>query len=292
MTLQQTVKNILKTYPNQGFTAKELAQKIYENNQDACLDKMKRTTVTTEQQLVQQLAKEISARTFRDILSDDVKITVDRPRKYFYAKDEIYSEDTSEKREYTQREKELYQKACQYLYSELNIYSMRINEKKGHNKKGKNGNIWLNPDIVGVKVLSENWCPEVKNCINKMPYNQTDMWSFEVKDTITTANLRRDFFQTVSNSSWANYSYLIAGRIDEKAEDELRLLCKSFNIGVIILNDDDPSIFIPAARKENADWNMINRITEVNDDMKSFINLVTEFYQTGKIKKHEWNIKE
>ncbi len=48
------------------------------------------------------------------------------------------------------------------------------------------------------------------------------------------------FFQTVSNSAWANYSYLVAADIDERALNELQILCKAYNIGVIKLNKDNP----------------------------------------------------
>ncbi len=294
LNLSKTVVNILKTHPNQGFTSNELAKLIYETKKDECVAKIKRTKLENEQQLIQQLAREISARTFRDILSDDIKVTAECPRKYFYEKEEKCKEEAPKKRKYEKREEELYGKVCQYLYSELNVYARRIDEKSGHNKEGKKGNIWLNPDIVGVKFLSEKWCSEVKNCVNKLPYNQTELWSFEVKEKITRSNLRENFFQTVSNSTWANYSYIVAKVIEEKAEDELRLLCKSYKIGVIILDDNlsESRIFIPAVRKEEVDWDMVNRITVVNDHFKEFINRITEFYQTGKIKKYEWNICE
>ncbi|MCM1511892.1 MAG: hypothetical protein NC112_02080 [Oxalobacter formigenes] len=77
--------------------------------------------------------------------------------------------------------------------------------------------------------------------------------------------------------------------------DELRILCGGHNIGLIQLNSENPSesqILIPAMEKKQLDWNMINRITTENPDFKEFINRVTEFYQTGKIKKHEWHIPE
>lgn len=35
---------------------------------------------------------------------------------------------------------------------------------------------------------------------------------------------------------------------------------------------------------------MINRIVEENKDFKDYICLITEFYQTGKLKKTEWGI--
>ena len=63
------------------------------------------------------------------------------------------------------------------------------------------------------------------------------MYSFEVKDGIIKSHeLREYFFQTVSNSSWANYSYLVAeGLGGDLVEKELQLLCASFKIGLINL---------------------------------------------------------
>ena len=57
--------------------------------------------------------------------------------------------------------------------------------------------------------------------------DRASLYSFEVKDGIITAgNLREAFFQTVSNSSWANYSYLVAEKLHDNADEELQLLCK------------------------------------------------------------------
>lgn len=33
---------------------------------------------------------------------------------------------------------------------------------------------------------------------------------------------------------------------------------------------------------------MMDRITKENLDFKEFVNLITEFYQTGKIKERDW----
>jgi hypothetical protein len=59
------------------------------------------------------------------------------------------------------------------------------------------------------------------------------------------------------------------------------------------LNKDNPSesqILIPAIEKMQLDWNMIDRITKENSDFRDFISLITEFYQTGRIKERDWDI--
>lgn len=77
--------------------------------------------------------------------------------------------------------------------------------------------------------------------------------------------------------------------------DELRILCARHQIGLIKLEIDDPlesQILIPAPEKTSLDWDMINRIVNENQDFKDFINLITEFYQTGKIKERDWDIPQ
>jgi len=224
-------------------------------------------------------------------------MTADRPRKYYYStktdeQEIIEAEKPTRKNE--QREHELYPLLCQYLQiDEPKIFPKRIDEKKSSNAKGKNGNKWLHPDIVGVQNLSEGWCDEVTNCANKQAFNKTSLWSFEVKLVINRSNVRESFFQTVSNSSWANYSYLVAPEIDERVIPELQILCSGHQIGLIQLNKDNPpesDILIPAPKKQTLDWAMINRIAQENPDFKEFINLITEFYQTGKLKERDWDI--
>lgn len=45
------------------------------------------------------------------------------------------------------------------------MYSKRIDEKTSSNRMGKNGNIWLHPDIVGLEDLSSDWNNLVKDCV-------------------------------------------------------------------------------------------------------------------------------
>jgi hypothetical protein len=52
-----------------------------------------------------------------------------------------------------------------------------------------------------------------------------------VKVALSISNVREAFFQTVSNSSWANYAYLVASSLDAKAKDELELLSEAHGIG-------------------------------------------------------------
>lgn len=107
--------------------------------------------------------------------------------------------------------------------------------------------------------------------------------------------MREYFFQTVSNSSWANYSYLVAEDVNDKAMDELQLLCSSFNIGYIQLNKEEPkeSQIVIKAPKTTLDWNMINRIANENKDFQKYLDNITLVYQghsNDKTQKPNWDI--
>lgn len=299
LKLSETVYEILKNNPNKYFKARDLAENIFKIKKDDCLKKMENTVIKTETGLIGQLIAEIGVQK-NAILNKDshIKITADRPRKFYYSiktdEEEIEEVESKSKNKSTENtEHDLYKLLCQYLF-EQDIFPKRINELTSSNKKGRNGNKWLHPDIVGVKNLSKNWTEEVKDCIDKHSFDKTALYSYEVKIKINLSNVREVFFQTVSNSSWANYSYLVAKEIDEKALDELLILCNRHKIGVINLDEENPSesqILIQAIKKETLDWNMINRIVEENKDFKEYICRITEFYQTGKLKEIEWDIK-
>ena len=122
------------------------------------------------------------------------------------------------------------------------------------------------------------------------------LYSFEVKEgIIKNCDLRKYFFQTVSNSSWANYSYLVAEGIEEKAKEELQLLCASFNIGFIQLNKEEPeeSDIVIQAPKTDIDWNMINRISDENPDFRQYlknISLTYKRHSNPDIQPAKWDI--
>ncbi len=69
-----------------------------------------------------------------------------------------------------------------------------------------------------------------------------------------------------------------------------RRLSTSFGIGVITLNMSEPDsseILYPATRKEILDWDMINKLAEMNPDFKTFLKRVKNDIQNKEIYK-EW----
>lgn len=113
-----------------------------------------------------------------------------------------------------------------------------------------------------------------------------------MKKTLTVSSVRKSYFQTVSNPSWANEGYLVAAEIDQGAERELRMLNALHGIGVILLNVENPSesdMILPARSRPEVDWESVNCIVLENDDFKDYIELVSVYYQTGNIRLRDWN---
>ena len=128
----------------------------------------------------------------------------------------------------------------------------------------------------------------MRDCVSVASERRTELWSFEVKLTIDRSNVRRHFFQTVSNSSWAHFGYLVAERVNGQGTlDELRMLSAAHGIGVIRIDAhdlDESRTLIPARERIALDWDMINRLVEVNADFRTYIKRLREFHQTGELR--------
>lgn len=181
-----------------------------------------------------------------------LKVVEVRPRRFFYSEtsdaDEVTAIEESsggppvDATKTSLCEHELYPLLSAYLWTEHRVYSVRISESTSSNNKGKHFNRWLHPDVVGMEDLGAEWHPEVRDCVRQAADKRTRLWSFEVKVLINRSNVRECFFQAVSNSSWANFGYLVASEIqgDDTAK-ELRMLFGAHGIGVIRLDTADPS---------------------------------------------------
>ncbi len=263
LNLAQTVFDYLSKHPEERFTARQIAAWVFENHAEECREKKNRSKrdfipLDTDAALVQQLVAEIgSQRPKMEKRWSQLKTTDGRPRKYYYSPltDEaevaaiggsldMDAEDLYRK----QAERNLYPLLSEYLWRELNLYSKRIDEKRSQNSRGRGGNHWLFPDLVGLQDLSADWHTEIRDCVKQIADRKTKLWSFEVKSRINRSNVREAYFQAVSNSSWANYGYLVASEI-QAAEGELRILAGLHGIGLIKLDEESPAdseIIIPA----------------------------------------------
>ena len=141
--------------------------------------------------------------------------------------------------------------------------------------------------------LDKTWHDFIKTCVKHGSGQNVRLWSFEVKKELTSANIRSSYFQAVSNSSWAHEGYLVATSIsNQDTEEELRMLSALHGIGVILLNPENPTeseILLPAKRRQDADWQTINRILKENKDFKHFIDLVANYFQSGRLYSENWN---
>jgi hypothetical protein len=304
LNLRQTVTDFLKARPEERFTARELACWMFDNLREACEEKRRnsRQNFSNDAELVQQLIAEISGiRPEIQKRFPQVRTTETRPRRYYWT-------TASEAAEVTKvegllppakgagkalSEHDLYPLLCRFLHVEQNLYPKRIDEKRSTNRHGPNGNKWLYPDLVAMEDIGAEWDREIRACVQQVGAQRTRLWSFEVKLLVNRSNVREVWFQAVSNSSWANFGYLVAADIQESAMKELRLLAASYGIGLIRLNAEDPSeseILIPARERADIDWDACNRLTLENTDFRDFISWVRQFHQTDNARVGDWDL--
>lgn len=303
LNLTNLIISFLKENAGNRFTARQIAEHIVNSYPEECAAKMQRSEyINTNTKLIQQIAAEIgSKRPSLQKKEVTIKITEGRPRKYFYSENsdiiEVQEAENSimssaEINGNIKSELNLYPALLAFLRDEFGIYSKRIDEKRSSNRRGPNGNRWLYPDVVGMEDLSVDWYQEVKDCVRQYSGKRTKLWSFEVKRYINRSNIRECFFQTVSNSSWANFGYLVAEEIEgHDVLKEMRMLFSAHGIGLIRLDVENPSeseIIIPAKEKPEIDWDMVNRLVDENKDFLEYIKLVRQFYQIGEARLHDW----
>lgn len=161
-------------------------------------------------------------------------------------------------------------------YSKTIFHEESCKSKKGVDK-------WLYPDMVGVSFGYKGYVDNILKFSEKFYQISPILYSFEIKKILSTGNLREYFFQAVSNSSWANYGYLVALDIDESDLDLIELVKKlniSFGIGVISLNSEDlnqSQVLANAKFNENIDISIMNDLCIKNRNFKDFIYAINSF---------------
>jgi hypothetical protein len=314
MNLNETVYGYLKEISPERVTARQIAIWICENRRDACEAKMERSQATVTPidnwaALQQQLVAEIGSQRPRlESRYPDLSVTEGRPRLYFVSDAaeeqapskngnhethiDVVSQPTLGEGKPKLTEHDLYPTLSEYLLEEMGVFSIRIDEATSSNSRGQGGNSWLHPDIVGMQAQTLEWEQEVRTCFSQFGDNPVQLWSFEVKLQLTTGNVRQAFFQAVSNSSWANYGYLVASEIvGSKTMEELRMLCSLHGIGLMNLDAGSPSdsqILIPAQAKPRADWASINRLAAENRDFCDYVRQIRTFLQTEYLDRSSW----
>lgn len=168
-------------------------------------------------------------------------------------------------------ERDLHRLLSSYLKN-TKIYSKTIFHEQS--KYGSDSNqIWTHPDMVGVKFLnlqtkvSQNFLKSI---------NRVDTFklsSYEIKKEINSdSELKKAYFQAVSNSSWANYGYLVAFEFSDSLNDEMERLNQSFGIGIIELNSNayKSKVLYPATYRD-LDFKTIDKLCKINKEFEQFI---------------------
>ena len=189
-------------------------------------------------------------------------------------------------------EKHLHPFLAYFAFHKLQAYVKTLN----HSKSTKTGyGEWVHPDMVSCAFpfLQDSWHGEVSNLSRSIGNAPIRLCSFELKRKLDMTNLREVFFQAVSNSSWANESYLVAAKIshDQDFLSELKRLSSSFNIGIIRLDITDPEageIVLPARFKENLDWDTMNKLA-MNKDFKGFLARVQKDLKNNEVYKEQYD---
>lgn len=289
MTFKELAKKIIleENYP---LTITEIWQIAKEKGYD---EKIASTGKTPDKTLQAQLYTEVKK------ISSDFYIYQKKPTKFFLRNLNIKNTNIPIKEESEEEsikhERELHKYLATFLrYNDSeSIYAKTIFHE--YSKKRKKGlNKWNFPDMVGFSYPFELekdllYISEKRNNLPLVIY------SFEIKRRITALNLRENFFQTVSNSSWANESYLVVEEIDLNDRDlfnEIKRLSNSFGIGIIKLNRKNilESEFIFRAKKKNIiDIDTMNKLIEENKNFKEFITQIKNSLTTGEINESKFD---
>ena len=221
-------------------------------------------------------------------LADKVDIKkIQKERETEAAKEEVKKEKIESKKF---NERDLHTILVAYAFGDPHFKAnLKTIFHESSNKGASGQNEWIHPDLVGVYFPFKDYKRETLEIQSHLTISSIKLFSFELKITLNFVNLRKYYFQAVSNSSWANEGYLVAINVDEDPafRDELRRLNNAFGIGIIKLNVQnifESEILFPARIKESIDWDTVNRLATENSHFTDFLKFITEDCKLGKIK--------
>lgn len=268
--MAKTIKEaILKSLADfkEGATAKEIYDNILSKNYFQ-FNREAKTPYATVQAQVGVMVKKGDSRVQREKVNKVYVYYLTQYAKHISAKNE---KQPDEDETATYMERDLHPLLVTFLHAESVLAKTIYHEisKKGSEEHAK----WVHPDIIGAKFVEfdSKECQSFFKAVNSK--NAVELFSYELKREIKNDyELKRNFFQAVSNSSWANYGYLVAFDISESLLPELERLSNSFGIGFILLkaNPYESKILYPARKKE-LDFQAINKLCELNKDFKKLI---------------------
>lgn len=188
------------------------------------------------------------------------------------------------------KEFDLHPVLVKFVFERFNVFCKTINAVKVKSR-GNKINKWSNPDIAGISFsllnLNDLFQLEVEKqgiISNKV----AQFFSFELKLKIDKSNLTECYFQAVSNSSWANFGYLVVGDLDKDKDfiSNLIRLNSGYGIGIIHLDINEPGkseIIVSAREKEAVDINFMNYLSNINKDFYNFIKISKRIINSKKI---------
>ncbi|MBQ3771122.1 MAG: hypothetical protein II834_04245 [Bacteroidaceae bacterium] len=177
-------------------------------------------------------------------------------------------------------ERSLHKIFCSFLRTRNN-YAKTIFHEKSSSKSDANQK-WVHPDIVSVQF--DNFKNDATLSLLKAtePKETIHIYSYELKKRIETDyQLKQYYFQALSNSSWANFGYLVAFEINEDLHEEIERLNNAFGIGVILMQVNDSKILFPA-REKALDYTTIEKLNNLNSDFCEFITKLSKVLNATK----------
>ena len=321
--IEEVLREQHKEDATKKLNAAEIARRIVENpkHREVCEKKLERSDNpdlkghsfdSVKEKLIAQIRAEITAIKTRKKSNIEVDVLA-RPRLFYYVEEskqktekkqttahDVNLETYQKAQEEEKNEKSLYPKLQQYLYhSDYKVFSRHI-PHQGTSGREAGADKWLHPDLVGLQDVQEDFeNQETVSLMNNLSQKRFKFWSFEVKLKINRSNLREAFFQTVANSFWANFAYLVAAELSgSDTEKELRRLANLHGVGFIHLNSEHPpesDIIIPAKEREEVDWNMFYRLVESNNkfqkDYLEIANKIIDAKVPKKLNPDDWGIE-
>ncbi len=279
----------LKENSGSKFTAREIAKGIVEANPELASSKMSSSTqgMQSLEEVIQQVSAEIGAARPNLERLHGISSTTDRPRLYYFDPNEVEQETSAESlsQDLSLAEAETYPLLKLFLETEKGLSALRIDERRSSGKRGSGSGHWLHPDLVAIEDLSQAWVSKEAKALNRFYKSDSiRIWAFEVKKSLSVGNTRSSYFQAVSNSGWANFGYLVATSIDEKAFEEIEVLFGVHGIGLIKLDVEEPlnsQILIPARERPKLDWNSADRLADENPDFAKFLKALETLHLTN-----------
>lgn len=177
-------------------------------------------------------------------------------------------------------ERSLHKLFCSYLRTR-NIYAKTIFHEKTSNKVDNNQK-WVHPDIVGVQFEEFKNDATLSLLKASEPKESVHIYSYELKRRIETDyHLKQYYFQALSNSSWANYGYLVAYEINEDLDEEMARLNNAFGIGIILMQANDAKILY-SAKEKALDYKTIEKLNNLNPDFCEFVMKLSKVMNASK----------